>query len=158
MGPAAEGWMVGQAVVGQKRAAALSNRPENRGLIGDCSPRTVATDSPCGVSLFTQREDLGNRVSGSNHCPRRRQRPSRPPQMQRTRMPVPNRLLPCRGCVDRVERQGDFNELFAGRLHAPSAFVKRSPHLITVIPFRCPRNCNLLSRSLLRSFRWIFLP
>ena len=33
MGPAAEGWM-GQTVVGQKRAPALSNRPENRGLMG----------------------------------------------------------------------------------------------------------------------------
>ena len=33
MGPAAEGWM-GQTVVGQKRAPALSNRPENRSLMG----------------------------------------------------------------------------------------------------------------------------
>ena len=32
MGSAAEGWM-GQTAVGQKRAPALSNRPENRGLL-----------------------------------------------------------------------------------------------------------------------------
>ena len=51
---------------------------------------------------------------GKNHRPRRCQRPPRPPQMQRTRMPVPNRLLPRRGSIDRVERQGDFNEFFAG--------------------------------------------
>ncbi len=40
-------------------------------------------------------------------------RPPRPPQMQRARVPVPDRLLPRRGFVDRVERQRDFDELLA---------------------------------------------
>ena len=60
---------MGQTVVGQKRAPALSNRPENWDLMEGCSPRSVATDLPCGVSLFTQRGDLGNRGSGSISWP-----------------------------------------------------------------------------------------
>ena len=47
-----------------------------------------------------------------DHRPRRRQRPPRPPQVQRARMPVPDRLLPRRCLVDRLERQGDFDEFF----------------------------------------------
>ena len=38
------------------------------------------------------------------HRPRRRQRPSRPPQMQSRRMPMPNRLLPSRSPTDRLQR------------------------------------------------------
>ncbi len=47
-----------------------------------------------------------------NHRPRRRQRPPRPPQMQRRRMPMPNRLLPRRCLVDGFQRQSDFDEFF----------------------------------------------
>ena len=46
--------------------------------------------------------------------PRRRQRPPRPPQMQRGRMSMPDGLLPRTSRIDRVQRQGDFDEL-AGR-------------------------------------------
>ena len=45
-----------------------------------------------------------------DHRPRRRQRPPRPPQMQRARMPVADRLLPRAGLVDGIQRQGDFDE------------------------------------------------
>ena len=48
-----------------------------------------------------------------DHRPRRRQRPPRPPQVQRARVPVPDRLLAGRRLVDRVQRQGDFDELLA---------------------------------------------
>ena len=51
-----------------------------------------------------------------DHRPRRRQRPPRPPQMQRARMPMPNRLLPRRRLVDGVQRQGDLDELLAEHL------------------------------------------
>ena len=44
---------------------------------------------------------------------RRRQRPPRPPQMQRGRMPMPDGLLPRASRIDRIQRQGDFDE-FAG--------------------------------------------
>ena len=74
-----------------------------------------------------------------NHRPRRGQRPPRPPQMQRTRMPVPNRLLPRRRGVDRVERQGDFNELFAGRRHG-STFFRGVPQRISSISYFFSRN------------------
>src|SRR3990172_3269900 len=47
-----------------------------------------------------------------DHRPRRRQWPPRPPQMQRARVPMPNRLLPCASLVDRLQREGNFDELF----------------------------------------------
>ncbi len=47
---------------------------------------------------------------GKYHGPCRRQRPPGPPQVQRARMPVPDGLLPRAGLVDRVQRQGDFDE------------------------------------------------
>ena len=56
-----------------------------------------------------------------DHRPRRRQRPPRPPQVQRARVPVADRLLPRRRLVDRLQRQGDFDELlvsFHSLLHA----------------------------------------
>jgi hypothetical protein len=40
------------------------------------------------------------------------QRPTRPPQVQRAGMPMPDRLLPRRRRVDRVERQRDLDEFF----------------------------------------------
>jgi hypothetical protein len=46
-----------------------------------------------------------------DHRPRRRQRPPRPPQVQRARVPVPDRLLPRRGLVDGFERERDLDEL-----------------------------------------------
>ena len=57
-----------------------------------------------------------------NHGPRRRQRPPRPPLVQRARMPVTNGLLPRRRRVDRLQRQGDFNE-FLSWSHALSISV-----------------------------------
>ena len=35
---------------------------------------------------------------------RRRQRPPRPPEMKRTGVAMPNVLLPCGLCIDRIER------------------------------------------------------
>ena len=52
-----------------------------------------------------------------DHRPRRRQRPPRPPQMQRAWMAVPDRLLPRGGDVDGLEGQGDFDELLRGLCH-----------------------------------------
>ena len=46
-----------------------------------------------------------------DHRPRRGQRPPRPPEVQRARMTVPDRLLPRRRRIDRVERKGDLNQL-----------------------------------------------
>ncbi len=43
--------------------------------------------------------------------PRRRQRPPRPPQVQRRRVPVPDRLLPRRRRVDRFKRQRRLDQL-----------------------------------------------
>ena len=65
---------------------------------------------------------------------RRRERPARPPQMQRARVPVPDRLLARRRLVDGVERKGDLDELLAGTHQTPvalsSAVLMLSPHLI----------------------------
>ena len=43
--------------------------------------------------------------------PRRRQRPPRPPQVQRGRMPMPDGFLPRASHIDRIQRQGDFDKL-----------------------------------------------
>ena len=45
-----------------------------------------------------------------DHRPRRRQRPPRPPQVQRARVPVADGLLRADAIVDRLQRQGDFDE------------------------------------------------
>ena len=58
-----------------------------------------------------------------DHRPRRRQRAPCPPQMQGARMPVPDGLLAHAGGVDRVQRQGDFDE-FLAVLHAVSRVVR----------------------------------
>ena len=50
-----------------------------------------------------------------DHRPRRRQRPPRPPQVQRARVAVADRLLARAGLVDRLERQGDFDQLLLHR-------------------------------------------
>ena len=47
-----------------------------------------------------------------DHRPRRRQRPPRPPQMQRDGCPWPDRLLPRRRFVNGFQGQGDFDEFF----------------------------------------------
>lgn len=47
-----------------------------------------------------------------DHRPRCRQRPARPPQVQRARVPVANGFLARAGDVDRLQRQGDFDKLF----------------------------------------------
>ena len=48
---------------------------------------------------------------GEEDRPARGQRPPRPPQVQRGRVPVPDRLLARRLGVDRVQRQRDLNQL-----------------------------------------------
>src|SRR5262249_5193817 len=45
-----------------------------------------------------------------DHRSRRRQRPPCPPQMQRRRMPMPNRLFPRRRLVNGLQGQGNFDE------------------------------------------------
>ena len=48
-----------------------------------------------------------------DHRARRGQRAPRPPEMQRARMPVTNRLLARRCCVDRLQRKSDLDQLLA---------------------------------------------
>ena len=48
---------------------------------------------------------------GEDDRPRRRQRPSCPPQMQGARVTVADRLLPRRRLVDGIQRQCDFDQL-----------------------------------------------
>src|SRR3972149_2380350 len=48
-----------------------------------------------------------------DHRPSSSQRPARPPQEQRTRVPVADGLLPRRGLVDSLKREGNRNEFFA---------------------------------------------
>ena len=69
---------------------------------------------------FSPRHEFSIRAIALPGAAPRRQRPPRPPQMQRARMPVPDRLLPHAGGVDRVQRQGDFDEFLAVLYSAPS--------------------------------------
>ena len=55
---------------------------------------------------------------GEDNRPRGSQRPSRPPQMKRARMPVPDGLLPRRRLVNRLQRQGDLDEFFPDYSHS----------------------------------------
>ena len=57
-----------------------------------------------------------------NHSPRSRQRPPRPPQMQRRRMPLPNRLLPSRRQINRLQRQRHLNQLRPNPTHNPPRY------------------------------------
>jgi hypothetical protein len=47
------------------------------------------------------------------HGPRRRERATCPPQVQRARMPVADRLLAYRGFVDRIERQRNLDQFLS---------------------------------------------
>ena len=57
---------------------------------------------------------------GEQHRPARRQRPPRPPQMQRRRMPMTDRLLPHRRRIDGIQRQRHLDQLPPRRTHKPS--------------------------------------
>jgi hypothetical protein len=49
---------------------------------------------------------------GEDDCPRRRQGPARPPQMQGGGVAMADGLLPLAGLIDGLEREGDFDEFF----------------------------------------------
>jgi hypothetical protein len=62
----------------------------------------------CGELLGKARRVVHQR--SEQGCSARRQRPPCPPKVQRRRVPVPNRLLPRRLLIDRLQRQRDFDE------------------------------------------------
>jgi hypothetical protein len=49
-----------------------------------------------------------------DHGTRRRERPPCPPQVQRARMPMADRLLACAGLVDGIQRQGNLQAMSHG--------------------------------------------
>jgi hypothetical protein len=62
-----------------------------------------------------------------DHRPAGGERPARPPQVQRARVAVADRLLACARLVDGIERQPDLDELAAGWGHGlPSLPVRVS--------------------------------
>ena len=76
---------------------------------------------PLPVLLFFRREKIGARAGiihhlRKDHRPAGSQRPPGPPEMKRTRMPVPYRLLPGRLLIYRLKRQRHFYE-FLGFVH-----------------------------------------
>jgi len=105
------------------------------GLVGGVLPQHQVLDDleepqPLLLLAFRGREQVRVRRRVVHHLreehrPRRRERPPRPPQVQRARVPVPDRFLPRRGLVDGVERQGDLDELLALR-HGRRAFQRRT--------------------------------
>lgn len=87
--------------------------------------------------IYNQREQ---------HRPTRSQRPPRPPQIQRRGMPVPDRLLPRRRSIDRLQRDGDFDQflfvLFGHRgpyLGDSRVEVRRQPTDNNVLLFIIPK-------------------
>ena len=62
-----------------------------------------------------------------DHRPSRRQRPPRPPEVQRRRMTMPYRLLPSRLLVDRRQRQRHLNQLRLVPHHGRSPY-QPAPH------------------------------
>ena len=59
------------------------------------------------------------------HSPTSRQRLPRPPQMQRRRMPMTDRLLPRRRLIDRIQRQRHLNELRLRDVHTLTLSLPR---------------------------------
>ena len=75
------------------------------GLLRICGRQQVAVGVPVPLSrrIVHQRSP--------DHRPSRSERPPRPPQMQRRRVPVPDRFLPCRLGIDHGQRQRYLNQL-----------------------------------------------
>ena len=71
---------------------------------------------------------------GKQHRPARRQRAPRPPEVQRRRVPVTDRLLLRRRRVDGVQRQRHLNKLPPQLSHAPCSGtgLAASPRLLAV--------------------------
>ena len=72
-------------------------------------------NQPCGIIAKLLRAKRIGRVGPerrADHRPARRQRPPRPPDVQRRDMPMPNRLLPPRMGGDSGDGQIDFDQAF----------------------------------------------
>ena len=105
-------------------------------LVGGVFPQHQILDDleePLALLLlaFRGREQVGVRRGvvhhlREDHRPRRRQRPPRPPQVQRARVAVADGLLPRAGLVDGVERQRDLDELLRVLHIAPFAPFTRN--------------------------------
>ena len=111
----------GRTRVGRDAPASCRVRPDDRGY-RRVRPVSLQRPPRCAppVRVGQQLVDVLRRVVDhlrEDHRPRRRQRPSRPPQMQRRRVPVPDGLLACGGGVDRVERKRDFDEFLGSTGH-----------------------------------------
>jgi hypothetical protein len=89
-----------------------------------------------------------------DHRPRRRQRPPRPPQVQRAGVAVANGFLPRRRHVDIVQRQGDFDEFFGGAdVHCSQGPTRVSVCRMavakgrwTVLASSCASSCSTIGR------------
>ena len=88
-----------------------------------------------------------------DHRTRRRQRPARPPQVQRRRMPVPDRLLPRRRRVDRVKRQRHLDQLFSHRWALPGIPERPSP-TVRRPARRCRDPCDAGTHNAPAGHRW----
>jgi len=117
--------LVGQQVVeGGRRTWFRDRKPGPFGLLGEDAGLVPQLQTglegglrpPAQHRVPPQHIHVGRRVVHhlrEDHRARRRQRAPRPPQMQRARVPMANRLLPRAGLVDGRERQRDFDELLA---------------------------------------------
>jgi len=132
--------LLGPGVVGILRAGIAPALPDlipgllEDLLIGGVLPLHQALDDPeetlqLPFLLLFGREQIrmGGWVIhhlGKDHGSRSRQRPPGLPQMERPRMPVPDGLLPRRGLVDGIQRQGHFDE-FLAVCHAAGSLLLR---------------------------------
>ena len=107
--------------IGEVRDELQQNAPQPvvrvDGLIPPPRPPLVPQQHPPRVFLERRRTVFVARVRQQQrhqHRPTRRQRPPRPPQMQRARMPMPNRLLPHRMTGNFGDWEVDLGEALAG--------------------------------------------
>ena len=99
-----EGWFGTR--FGHVQISAFGLAGEVAGFVPQLQPFLQhALSLPLELGVGAQRVNILRRVVhhlGEDHCPRRRQRSPRPPQVQRAGMPVADGLLPCAGGVDRL--------------------------------------------------------
>ena len=116
--PPANGSRIGGGPAGKHRSISARAAPSTSGSLEfshfTSRSRIPNSRSPLRLLLLLGERVVPRRIvhqRSPEHRPSRRQRPPSPPQMQRRRMPVPDRLLSSSLRIDHRQRQRHLNQL-----------------------------------------------